>query len=396
MNFVLFGQGGYYNRGCEAIIRTITIMLRKTFPDCKIYTAAYDYRGDRKAKYNIVDKVYPHVNVRYSPPHILAYLNRRLGREERDINWQYKWLEKLLVFGDVFISVGGDNYCYEEPTPFYHMDKMIKAAGKKLVFWGASFDERLITDKMKRDLKSFDAIIVRESLSYKSLKGIGLKNVFLHPDPAFIMGVTQSKLPEWWKKGDTIGLNLSPLSIKYSTDSDIIYEGICRLIEHILSSTTSSIALIPHVVDKNQSGTQFDTGALMPLYEKFGTNDRVFMIDHSQYNAKELKGFISRCRMFIGARTHSTIAAYSTGVPTLAIGYSIKARGIAQDIFGTLENRVVDISAIKDADAFIRPFDEMIKDEKGIRISLSKYMGPYKLSAQKAIDHIKDIIDAKD
>lgn len=396
MNFVLFGQGGYYNRGCEAIIRTVTTMLRKTFPDCKVYTAAYDYKGDRNAKYGIVDKIYPHVNVRYSPPHILAYLNRRLGREERDIKWQYKWLEKLLGFGDVFISVGGDNYCYEEPTPFYHMDKMIKAAGKKLIFWGASFDESLITDNMNEDLKLFDAIIVRESLSYESLKKIGIKNVFLHPDPAFMMGVTQSKLPEWWKKGDTIGLNLSPLSIRYSNDSDIIFDGICKLIEHILSGTTSSIALIPHVVDDKQSSTQFDTGALMPLYEKFHSSNRVFMIDHSQYNAKELKGFISRCRMFIGARTHSTIAAYSTGVPTLAIGYSIKAKGIAKDVFGTLENRIVNISIVKNADDFIKPFDEIIKDEKDIRMSLSKYMGPYKQSAQKAVDQIKDIINAED
>ncbi len=61
------------------------------------------------------------------------------------------------------------------------------------------------------------------------------------------------------------------------------------------------------------------------------------MIDHSKYNAKELKGYISRCRAFVGARTHSTIAAYSTGVPTLAIGYSVKARGIAKDLFGTEE-----------------------------------------------------------
>ena len=38
--------------------------------------------------------------------------------------------------------------------------------------------------------------------------------------------------------------------------------------------------------------------------------------------------------VFAGARTHSTIAAISTFVPTLSFVYSIKAIGINRDIFG--------------------------------------------------------------
>jgi polysaccharide pyruvyl transferase WcaK-like protein len=38
--------------------------------------------------------------------------------------------------------------------------------------------------------------------------------------------------------------------------------------------------------------------------------------------------------LFAGARMHSTIAALSSGVPTLSFAYSIKARGINQDLFG--------------------------------------------------------------
>ena len=41
--------------------------------------------------------------------------------------------------------------------------------------------------------------------------------------------------------------------------------------------------------------------------------------------------------LFAGARTHSTIAALSTGVPTLSFAYSIKARGINRDIFGNTD-----------------------------------------------------------
>ena len=47
---------------------------------------------------------------------------------------------------------------------------------------------------------------------------------------------------------------------------------------------------------------------------------------------------ISRCTAFVGARTHSTIAAISSGVATLSLAYSRKARGLNQDLFGSQEH----------------------------------------------------------
>lgn len=57
----------------------------------------------------------------------------------------------------------------------------------------------------------------------------------------------------------------------------------------------------------------------------------------SDLNAAQLKHSISRCRFFIGARTHATIAAISQGVPTISIAYSVKAIGINRDLFGDLD-----------------------------------------------------------
>ncbi len=49
-------------------------------------------------------------------------------------------------------------------------------------------------------------------------------------------------------------------------------------------------------------------------------------------------------------RTHATIAAYSTGVPTLVVGYSVKARGIARDLFGTEDGYVLPVQQLKESD----------------------------------------------
>ena len=51
--------------------------------------------------------------------------------------------------------------------------------------------------------------------------------------------------------------------------------------------------------------------------------------------AAEYKWIISKCIAFIGARTHATIAAFSTGVPTVSLAYSIKALGLNKLLFDT-------------------------------------------------------------
>ena len=90
------------------------------------------------------------------------------------------------------------------------------------------------------------------------------------------------------------------------------------------------VALIPHVVWSHND----DRKPLSQLYEMFKDTGRVVMIE--DHNAEELKGYIARCRLMVVARTHASIAAYSTQVPTLVVGYSVKARGIAKDIFGSI------------------------------------------------------------
>ena len=107
------------------------------------------------------------------------------------------------------------------------------------------------------------------------------------------------------------------------------------LIKEILNSTDSVIALIPHVTWKSND----DREPLSILYDKFKYSNRICLIEDQ--DAQKLKWVISQCSYFIGARTHATIAAYSTGVPTLVLGYSVKSEGIAQDIFGQTKNYVV-------------------------------------------------------
>ena len=121
----------------------------------------------------------------------------------------------------------------------------------------------------------------------------------------------------------------------------IVYDNFVYMMQWILENTECAIALIPHVVWEDND----DRTVLRELYNKFKNTGRVVLIDDC--NCMQLKGYISRCRFFVGARTHATIAAYSTRVPTLVLGYSIKSRGIAKDLFGREKNYVISVQDLR-------------------------------------------------
>lgn len=108
-------------------------------------------------------------------------------------------------------------------------------------------------------------------------------------------------------------------------------------------------------------------------------------------SCRKLKYIISQCRAFIGARTHATIAAYSSRVPTLVVGYSVKARGIARDLFGTEENYVLPVQALESPDELIGAYDWMMEREGEIRERLKSMMPEYCARAGEAGREIRRI-----
>ena len=94
-------------------------------------------------------------------------------------------------------------------------------------------------------------------------------------------------------------------------------------------------------------------------------------------NCTQLKDIISHCEAFVGARTHATIAAYSTCVPTLVVGYSVKARGIAKDLFGTDENYVLPVQGLKEETDLWNSFQWVYQRRDDIQKHLQEMMPDY-------------------
>jgi len=259
------------------------------------------------------------------------------------------------------------------------------------VLWGCSIEPKLLQhNDILSDLNDFKLIIARENMTYNALIEAGItKNTHIIPDPAFILEKVELTLPKGFVNGNTIGINISPLLIVYENDKGLIIEIFQELIHYIIDTTKLNIALIPHVVINGND----DRIPLRNLYNTFKDTGRVVIID--DHNCMELKGFISRCRMFIGARTHATIAAYSSCVPTLVIGYSVKAKGIAKDIFGTYENYVIPVQSLENEDDLINAFEWLKTNEDSIRKHLQEFMPGYCAKAMEAGGEIRKLLENK-
>ena len=80
------------------------------------------------------------------------------------------------------------------------------------------------------------------------------------------------------------------------------------------------------------------------------------------------------------SRVHTpeaTIAAYSTGVPTLVLGYSIKSVGIARDLFGSEENYVLSYKDIKEKTDLLNHYIWILEHENTIKETLIKKTKEY-------------------
>ena len=233
-------------------------------------------------------------------------------------------------------------------------------------------------------MKRYALITPRESITTQALREAGVtENVRQYPDPAFSLQPESWELPENFLPGKTIGINISPMIVRNEKVAGITLQNYKELMQHILETTDYAIALIPHVMWNYND----DRLTLAELYEDYQENDRVMLFP--DMSAGRLKYMISKCKAFIGARTHATIAAYSSCVPTLVVGYSVKARGIARDLFGTEENYVLPVQSLSKPGELLAAYDWLMGQQEAIRERLEQIMPEYCAQSAQAGEELR-------
>ncbi|MBQ8574873.1 MAG: polysaccharide pyruvyl transferase family protein [Clostridia bacterium] len=390
MRYAFYSHGGSQNHGCEAIVRTLSSMIKKEKPDSFLKLYTFNKVEDEKAGFPFVDEI-EEFNYSVNPKNLngfdkikLSLFSKISQKKADEFYYSIPCRNTSLKQNDVYISVGGDNYCYGDGHVARAINKKLRSLGKKTVLWGCSIGEEDMTPEKIEDLKGFDLIVVRESFSYDALVKNGInKNTVLYPDSAFLLPVDEKMNENFEVREHTVGINIS--NFIYPKNCDENYpakKAVFSLIRHILDNTDLNILLIPHVTRNNAC----DCETLGEIYKNFKC-DRLELV-RGEYSATEYKSIISRCEMFIGARTHATIAAYSTCVPTLVLGYSIKSKGIANDIFGTYEGYVIPVEELNNSEYLINVFEKFYSEKDKIKKHLVNFMPDYIKKAENSIKEL--------
>ena len=393
---ILYFHAGSANHGCEAIANsTLKLIYKKRLEQgCDMSTTpvpiVISNNADEDRKYSLGNLEKQGMCILVSDrhidqdffSHILYYGWRKITKDKQsfmryrfrdgyrayvkehnrcDVQEPDKEEDESLAVNHtpLAISIGGDNYCYPEMVSDLILShEYFRKRGFETILWGCSIEPDSLKDEnLRKDLMAYSRIYARESITYKGLLDAGIpeEKLELRKDPAFELETSKVSLPKYFLPGKTVGINLSPMVQNKEKTEGITLENYKNFIKYILEETDQNIALIPHVVWNNSD----DRRPLEELYLEFKDTKRVVMINDAP--AQELKGFISKCSFFVGARTHSTIAAYSSNVPTLVIGYSVKSRGIATDLFGDYTHYVLPVQEISEPDEMIRAYKWIIE-----------------------------------
>ncbi len=373
------GHGGCYNRGCEAILRSTVSILKEVELDCRYTLWSLD--AQRDAHELVGESLQVH-----SVGDRSSLVDNLLGRLQHSRVLPAKLAARGLAsleraradWPDVILSIGGDNCSLDYGPPWDFLDacRFWMRRRVPVVIWGASIGpftgNAEWEERMKRFLPKVALITARESATVEYLASIGVRdNVARVWDPAFALEQEQcsSIAPAFFDHDRILGFNVSALVAKWFPQGGLglMLDQLALFLRHVLSRGTR-ILLVPHVTRQSGPLAENDGEILSRLLTAMGGPSRDLAILRPGTPCRQIKWAISRCRWFIGARTHATIAAVSSGVPTLAIAYSQKARGIWKDIFGHEQYLlpIADLSAASMADAFER----LLRHEEAIRAVL--------------------------
>lgn len=171
-------------------------------------------------------------------------------------------------------------------------------------------------------------VMTRDRMSKDCLREITQRNVELTTDVAFeLPGVALETIDRSDGKIN-VGINVSGLLYADTSDSKLsgvelkisYRDYIHQLIEWLLAQGKYRVYLISHVVSDQPSvqavGERYPECIAAPFHK-----DPIAM-----------KGFIAQLDVFIGSRMHATVAAFSSGIPTIPVAYSRKFAGLYENL----------------------------------------------------------------
>lgn len=200
------------------------------------------------------------------------------------------------------------------------------------------FNGRINRFAAKLFLPKMAAIMARGGITEGYLRGLGLTNVTLAADYAFLLELSDKDrraansryIDKMFLKGEVIGVAPSVVMQHSVAAAGKDYAAMLAVFINQLNSRGKKVLLIPHSV---RVGTQKTHNNDMPLcYElmsRIADKDMTKLIG-GELSSQELRALIANCDLFVASRFHAMISSLAMEVPTLVIGWSHKYKEVLE------------------------------------------------------------------
>jgi colanic acid/amylovoran biosynthesis protein len=405
ITFLLTGTYSSFNKGDAAMQISTAEQIRQTWPDSEIVISSPfpDIDESTYAKYKLIKS--SRRNIPFSTLQVVrAKAYSLFGR----LGIKFAFLinnEELRHFqqADIIVDLSGDTLTedYGPHVTYSHfLPIWLGLSFKKPVFVCAqSIGPFKLTKGFSRHmLNKVTRITAREEITRKYLDGMGVRNVETTADMAFLLQPAgeervvrifkEEKITEANKP--VLGVTISNLVAKRfdakNPNQDFI-SVTAKVLDRYITEQEANVFLLGHVT--GPSDEKDDRIVVRKIKQKMKRKESAFVFN-GNYSPGELKGIIARCNFFMGSRMHSNIAALSSGVPTLAIGYSHKTQGI-MSLF-EMNKFVCDIDTL-DSDALYESLLELGRNKKSLKEKLIDMAEAVKAQSKVNVEVIKTIVE---
>lgn len=328
------------NRGCVALSISSMFILDKILSNNDIsyifYLPQSGYTEYKEYKINIAEKI-----LRYTAIPDISGLTIKSKFKNLIKYKEFSYTKDIYKNADYIFDIGqGDSFAdiygknrFDWIFAQYKLGRKYRKPYCILPQTIGPFENPQIKDQAVKGINWAKCVMVRDKQSRDYVKElIPSCNVSEIIDMAFF-------LPYKKKIFDSsfihVGLNISALLWHggYTRNNQFglkcEYQKLIRdIIKHFLIMDNVKVHLIPHVVG-GERGIENDYAVSYDLYEEF--NNPNLILAPLFLDPMIAKGYIAGMDFFMGARMHSTIAAFSSGVPVVPMAYSRKFNGLFCD-----------------------------------------------------------------
>lgn len=407
MRVVITGISGLRNRGVEALVVPVVQQLQQRHPNIEIdvLTPSTDFDATRLDTYNV--KTLPDVFNLFATSRAEKVF-AKLSALHSKFSPKYQKVVKRITSADLIIASGGDIFSsdYGKMKPHLQPLQLALKANIPIVFLAHSlgpFDDPQERERFKSIAQQAKLISVRESISHNYLTqqlGFPADQIHHTADVAFLLQPPTPDFGQRALKGYGLNTNEPIIAVTPSRgiqrfaglDAQAHTNAWVKTLQYLTDTLNAQVIMVPHVQESYAANDDRMLATRLIRELNYDPRVRIAGLDHT---AAEFKGIISATQMVISERMHACIAGLGSAVPTVAVGYSIKAEGIMTDLMGAefdLSQLVIPVNDFLDTQTSLKKIHNAYDQRESLANHLTQVGENNRASALRNFDLLDNLL----